>query len=252
MAGLEPMIWVLAAGITVLAGFVKGVVGFAMPLIMISGIASFLPVETALGALILPTLVSNGIQLLRDGPAAALASARRFWVFIAVGVAAIFLSAPLVRVLPGAVLLGVVGFVALGFVAFQLAGWRLRVPPGSERRAEIGLGLASGAIGGVSGVWGPPTVMLLTALDVPKREHIRVQGAIYSVSALALAVAHLRSGVLNASTAVLSLTMIAPALAGMWVGLRVQDRLDADLFRKATLVALALTGANLLRRGVAG
>ena len=39
--------WV-AVGVTLLAGFVKGVAGFAMPLIMISSFSAFLPPEQAL------------------------------------------------------------------------------------------------------------------------------------------------------------------------------------------------------------
>ena len=59
MAGLEPQAFVAALAIALLAGFVKGVVGFAMPMIMVSGFAMFLPKELALAGLILPTLVTN-------------------------------------------------------------------------------------------------------------------------------------------------------------------------------------------------
>jgi hypothetical protein len=38
----------------------------------------------------------------------------------------------------------------------------------------------------------------------------------------------------------------------MLVGYRVQDRLDQDLFRKATLWVLVLAGLNLLRRAAMG
>ena len=46
----------LAAAITLMAGFVKGAVGFAMPMIMISGLGSFMAPELALAGLIVPTL----------------------------------------------------------------------------------------------------------------------------------------------------------------------------------------------------
>ncbi|MFB1024878.1 MAG: sulfite exporter TauE/SafE family protein, partial [Octadecabacter sp.] len=53
--------------VAVLAGLVKGVVGFAMPMIFISGLTLVLPPEQALAALIVPTLVTNGWQALRQG-----------------------------------------------------------------------------------------------------------------------------------------------------------------------------------------
>ena len=69
--GLDPVTFVFALAIGLLAGFVKGAVGFAMPMILISGLGSILPAELALAALILPTLVTNGMQALRQGTGAA-------------------------------------------------------------------------------------------------------------------------------------------------------------------------------------
>ena len=42
-----------AMAITLFGGFVKGTVGFALPLIMISGLSAILPPQVALAALIL-------------------------------------------------------------------------------------------------------------------------------------------------------------------------------------------------------
>ena len=52
MAGLSPHAFWAALAITLFAGFVKGAVGFAMPMIMISAFSSFLPPEVALAGLI--------------------------------------------------------------------------------------------------------------------------------------------------------------------------------------------------------
>ena len=252
MAEIEAGVWGLAAGITVLGGFVKGVVGFAMPLVMVSGMASFLPVETAIAAMILPTLVANLLQVLRDGPAEAVRSAQRFRLFLTIVIVSSFFSAQLVWILPSDVLLLLLGGVVLGFVTVQLSGWRMRVRAETQRRTEVGMGIAAGGLGGFTGSWGPPTVMLLTALEVSKREHVRVQGAVYLLGALTLTIAHVQSGVLSRSTAVLSTAMVLPGLIGMWLGFKVHDRIDAELFRRLTLIVLLLVGLNLLRRGLTG
>jgi hypothetical protein len=110
----------------------------------------------------------------------------------------------------------------------------------------------SGFFGGLSGVWGPPLVMYLTALDTPKTEQVRVQGVAFGLGALLLLAAHVQSGVVNAATAPLSLALILPAMLGMWAGIAVHDRLDQALFRRATLVVLVLAGLNLLRRALFG
>ena len=71
MFGLEIWQFWAAIGITLFAGFVKGAIGFAMPMIMMSAFGSVLPATTALAALILPTLVTNIQQVFHQGSAEA-------------------------------------------------------------------------------------------------------------------------------------------------------------------------------------
>lgn len=247
--GLAPPELALAALVAAGAGFVKGAVGFGMPMLMISGLASFLAPDTALGALILPTLVTNAVQAFRHGPAAAFGTARRFRLYIAILLCTIFVTALWVPNLPRPLMLGLVGTLILLFVASQLAGLSLRRPPGPVPLA-VGLGLAGGVSGGLAGVWGPPTVAYLLALNVPKVEMIRAQGVIYSVGSVVLLAGHVRSGVFSGEVVWLSALLVVPVLVAMSLGLRAQNRLDARRFRLATLLVLGLAGANLLRRAL--
>mmetsp|Transcript_22657 Transcript_22657/g.37189 ORF Transcript_22657/g.37189 Transcript_22657/m.37189 type:complete len:256 (+) Transcript_22657:2694-3461(+) len=246
---LTPGLWLIALSIAVLGGFVKGVVGFAMPMVVISGLSSFIDPELALAGLILPTLVANGTQAFRQGIRPALVSARRFWVYLSVGGVVLICSAQLVRVLPIGVLLGFIGLAVTLFALVQLAGWSLRL---ARQRADVeaGIGAFAGFLGGLSGIWGPPTVMYLTALNTEKTEQMRVQGVIYGLGAVALVGAHIGSGVLRAETLPLSLALIAPALLGQWVGGKVLDRIDQTAFKRATLLVLLIAGLNLIRRAV--
>ena len=94
--------------------------------------------------------------------------------------------------------------------------------------------------------------MYLTALDTPKREHVRVQGVVYGAGAVTLAIAHLNSGVLSGTGLSLSFALILPALLGMGIGVLVQDRLDQKRFRLVVMIALTFAGLNLIRRGLFG
>jgi uncharacterized membrane protein YfcA len=58
--------------------------------------------------------------------------------------------------------------------------------------------------------------------------------------------------VLNELTAPFSVVLLIPAFVGMQLGFWLSDRLNPDVFRKATLVVLVLAGANLVRRAVVG
>lgn len=243
----SPTLLVAAIGVTLLAGFVKGAVGFAMPMIMISALSTFLPPELALAALILPTLVTNGVQALREGGAAAWATVVRFRVYLLAGFVALMISAQLVRVLPQGVLFGLIGGPIAAFTGLQLLGWRPRLSR-PRPAVEAAVGAVAGFTGGMSGVWGPPLVAYLTAIDTPKADHVRIQGVIYGLGAVALLGAHVGSGVMRAATLPLSLLLILPAAAGMALGLRLHDRLDQATFRRVTLLILFLAALNLLRR----
>ena len=100
IAGLPLWAFLMAAAVTLGAGFVKGAIGFAMPLIMIAVLPSFMPAQTALATLILPVLASNLHQSLRHGVAPALDSGRKFWRIILATMIGILITAPFVVVLP--------------------------------------------------------------------------------------------------------------------------------------------------------
>ncbi len=248
-----PLLLLLAAvGLTFLAGFVKGVTGFALPMIMISGMASFLAPEVALAGLILPALFANYWQAGRQGLGPALSSARKHRGFIAVVLICLVISAQFVTHLPASTLFLILGIPVTLFAVLQLIGWRPTLDAEDHLVAEIGVGVFAGGIGGLSGVWGPPTVLYLTALNVPKVEHVRVQGVAYALGATALTLAHLRSGVLDANGLRFSALLVLPAMLGMAAGFAIQDRLDQEKFRWAILVVLVASGLNLTRRGVFG
>ena len=250
IADLSVATFAAIAAVTLLAGFVKGAVGFAMPMIMMSGLTAFLPHETALALLILPTLVTNTAQAFRDGPDAAWNSIRDYRWHIGAVVVFLCLSAQFVHALPDRWMAALLGVPVLAFALWQLAGLPLAIPLRHRRRAEIGLGVIGGLYGGVSGIWGPPLLVYLLSVGARKAEAVRVQGVVFLIGAAALIPAHLASGVLNRATLPLSVAAVMPAMLGLWAGFRAHDRLDQTRFRRWTLVLLALTGGNLVRQAL--
>ena len=57
----------------------------------------------------------------------------------------------------------------------------------------------------------------LTVMDVQK-EHIRTQGVIYGIGALALTFSHLSTGILNLNTLIYSAILVPAAILGMRLG----------------------------------
>ena len=234
------------------AGVVKGMTGFALPMLLVSGLASFLAPELALAGMIVPALVTNVWQALRQGGAAALRSAREHWRYLILMLVFLVISSQFVLSIPANALFLILGLTVTLFASLQLAGWQPKVDPGNRRKTEFGVGILTGISGGLTGTWGPPTVLYLTALNVPKVEHVRVQGVVYATGAVMLTLAHLRSGLLSGPGLGLSAAILPVALAGMAAGMMIQDRLDQRRFRTLVLMVLAVAGLNLIRRGLLG
>lgn len=250
--GLAPVTLALAIGVALIAGVIKGTVGFAMPLIMVSGLSTIMDPKLALAAMIFPVLASNAIQTFRQGFAEALSAAREFWRYLLIICVAIVITAQGVAQIPSQMFYLILGVPVVILSFIQLVGFRFHVPPHRRARAEWGIGLISGILGGIAGTWGPTTVLYLIAIDTPKARQMTVQGLIYGVGSAAFFAAHLKSGILNIHTIPLSTLLLIPAFAGLWLGFRIQDRMDANLFRKATLAVLIVAGLNLVRRGIMG
>ena len=125
-----------AAGALAAGGFAKGVVGFALPLIGLSLAGAFVPYQVAVALLIVPMLVSNLVQALRQGIGPAWVTLRRFWRLNLVLVVVIALAAQLVVALPDRFLFGLLGVTVSVFGASQLAGWRPRFPSTTGRASR--------------------------------------------------------------------------------------------------------------------
>lgn len=250
--GLGLTLWAFAAAMAVAlcAGFVKGVVGFAMPMIMISALSSFMPPELALAGLIVPTLVTNLSQALRQGIRPAVQSAKDYRLFLRAMIVGIALSGFGMRLLPVEVLFLALGVPITAYAALQLAGRSLTFRVEHRPAAELTLGAIGGLYGGFSGVWGPPMLVFLLSTRTGKVETVRALGVSFLVGALMLLVVHMQTGVVTVWTFAFSCLLTIPAQIGMQVGYWAQDRLDPARFRWWAQVVLVVMGLNLIRRAM--
>ncbi len=244
--------WVLCFLVTLFAGFTKGVTGFALPMIMVSGMASFLPAETAIAAMVVPTLVGNGWQALRQGRKAAVESFRTHWILILSTLIFIFVFAQILGGLEIRVLMMVLGASIVFVSLLQIIGFHLSIRPERRKLGAVITGIIAGFFGSIAGTWGPPTIIYLLAIGTPKKEQVRVCGILFGLGALVFWIAHQRSGIITSETMGLSFVLLIPMFIGLFLGLRAQDKIDQATFRKIILWVLLLAGLNILRKAWLG
>lgn len=250
--GLTFWIFCFVTAVYVLGGYIKGAIGFALPVVAVAGAATVVDGRTAVATAIVPVLVANSMQVLRAGLLPMIASLERFWITALVLMIAIGLSAPLLAWMPDRVFLLILGVGVGLFGGAQLAGWRPVIAPSGEKPWGVVTGAVSGFFGGVTGSWGAPVVIYLSALSVPKIEQVRATGVIFLLGGFVVTPVHIATGVLNETTGALSFAMVPATVLGVYLGQKLQDRLDQDRFRRITLIVLVVSSANLLRRAAFG
>jgi uncharacterized membrane protein YfcA len=227
----------LMAGGVLLAAFVKGAVGFGFPALGTPLLSLVVDVKTAVVVLILPNLLMDGIQFTRRG--APLATVRRFGLMLLAGAAGMVLGTRALVLLSPETAGLVLGAFVLCFVVVNATGLAPTVPARWEQWLSAPAGFAAGVIGGLTNAPVTPLVLYLQAIGLGKHEFVA-----------AVALSSIWYGLLPWSLVGMSTGLIAVALGGFAVGLRVQDRLDQRTFNRAVLVFLAVLGVWLLVRAL--
>ena len=231
------------------AGFIKGIIGFGMPMIILGASAAISLPSLGLAVLILPTLVTNMYQVSLFGQTQLISSIKEFKFFLLSCLLGLFVGAQLFVVANLNFLVGGIGLVVLVLSIIQLIKIEGPVKNNSMRLSSI-FGAITGLLGGATGIWGPTTVLYLTSIATPKQHQILVQGLTFAFSSVFLLFAHLYTGIFNHNTGPLSALMILPAMIGMLFGVSVQNYLNQEKFRLMTLISLCVGGVYLIFRSL--
>ncbi len=234
------------SAVAFVAAFVKGVVGFAYPMIMISGLSFLLDLEVAVAFLVLPLFVVNAVQALQFGVSKALRMSMRQWPIILSLSLTLLVTARFVIMVPHQFLWLVLGVTITAVASLQLIGWKFVIVQRYRRPAELLAGLGAGVFGGFAGVWAPLIVTYFISIAMSKRQNILAQGVIYTWGAIVLMLAHRTTEVLNAETMRVSALLVVPSVAGLLLGFALNSRLDSPTFRLCIQIALVAAGLNLI------
>lgn len=230
--------------IFVVAGFVKGVVGMGLPTVAMGLLSLAMTPAAAAAILIIPSLITNVWQLVTGPNFAALV--RRL--------ASMMLTLCLGTAIGIGVLIGAsssVASAALGAIlaVYGIAGITARrfiVPARIEPWLSPLIGLLTGLITGATGVFVIPAVPYLGSLGLAKEELIQALGLSFTVSTIALAAALALSGNYKLVAAGGSLLAVLPALAGMFLGQHVRNKLHPETFRRWFFIGLIVLGLYML------
>ncbi len=248
VAPMELATLIVVAGIFVLAGLVKGVIGMGLPTVGM-GLLSLLvaPVEAA-AILIVPSLVTNVWQMLA-GPRL-MPLIRRLWPFLLGTVGGTLAGTGW---LAGADARMVTVLLGVALTVYAVSGLRslsATVRPAAEPWAGPLAGGITGLITAATGVFVIPAVPYLQAIRLDKEELVQALGLSFTVSTLALALNLASTSALNASLGPASVVALAAACAGMALGGTLRMRLRPTTFRRLFFMGLLALGLYLAARSI--
>lgn len=248
MPELTPFDYAYIAAAMMLAGAIKGLIGFGLPLVAVSLLSSFLDVGLSLSLIILPIVFTNFWQGLKGGRAKV--ALKRFWGLLITLTIGIWIGSRIVATINPDFILLILGCVVLVFSLLELIDIRIAIAPQIERPAGLVAGLVGGLIGGLTTSYGPFLAAYMSALRMSKDEFVGSAGVIWFWASLSLLVAYGTANILTPERALISAGCVIPALLGMQIGTLARHRLNEELFRRILLIALVITGLNLLRRAL--
>lgn len=236
--------FILVLGVIILATAVKAALGFGFPLIAVPLSTLLIGPRNAVLLIAIPVVVTNFAILLRGGGTTA--DFRRFGGLLLAVVLGTVATAPFLGRLDPALLTMVVGATAVLFAG--LSFWNLvpTVPRAVQGYAGPLVGLFAGVVGGVTGIFAPPIAAYIHALRVDKRVFVFWLTASFMLGGLTQAVSYYRLGLYTSNVVFYAAVACIPALLGTRLGLWIQDRLPAEVFRRLVLALVLVTGVSLV------
>jgi len=232
--------------IFILAGFVKGVTGMGLPTVAMGLLGIFMPLPVAAALLVIPSFVTNVLQLL-SGPAIMQIISRLWLMMLLILAGTVAASALLISINPAWSAFGL-GVALILYATFTLVSPSLTVSPPWEKWLSPVIGGVTGIITGATGVFVMPAVPFLQSLRFSKDELVQALGLSFTVSTVALAAGLYLHDAFRVEQFSLSLLSVFPALAGMWLGQKVRARIGARRFRQCFLLFLIVPGMELTSR----
>ncbi|MBT5664893.1 MAG: sulfite exporter TauE/SafE family protein [Rhodospirillaceae bacterium] len=227
----------MVAGTVVLAGYLRGFVGFGAALIIVMVLNQVLdplaavPIATLSGVPVMIQLLPNAFR-----------HAERSFV-TPFGLAA-FAAAPLGALVlvsvDAEIMKMAISLFVLAMVVMLHKGWRLGGRPGSG--VLIGAGAIAGFVQGAASVGGPPAVVVaLSRPGAPQQQRANVIGAVTTLSLCSLAPLWYY-GLFTRDVIFISIAIIPFYTGSTWVGARFFSHQGHRHFRNAALLALAAIG----------
>ncbi|MBT3430675.1 MAG: sulfite exporter TauE/SafE family protein [Proteobacteria bacterium] len=241
-------VYLITGLIFLLAGTVKGIVGFGLPLVSITLLTPLYGLVDAIAVMVLPAMVTNFWQALNGGRFTSLW--KRLWpLYLSGAVSTVIATSALVQIdvqWPTVLL----GSVILAYSLVGLTAWQPAEPGRRETWLSPATGVVTGLITGLTGVLVFPLTIYFQALNLDRRALFQAMGIYLLMANVALALVFGWQSAFPEEITQLALIGIVAGFVGMALGQRIQAHLSAQQFKRVFFCSLAVVGAYIFLRAL--
>lgn len=235
-------VWLML--IFILAGVVKGITGMGLPTVAMGLLGTLISVPMAASLLVIPSLVTNLWQAW-CGPAV-FPLFKKLWSMMLFSAFSTLIAMVFLTQMNSAWARFALGCALIVYAMYSLVAPKLSVSRRAEQWLSPVIGLLTGLITGITGVFVIPAVPYLQALDLNKDELIQALGLSFTVSTLALAIGLSLQHQFDVGKISLSIFVLIPALLGMWLGQKIRHKMNPQRFKQFFFAFLMLLGLQLM------
>jgi uncharacterized membrane protein YfcA len=250
MAEIDPVLLVLLVLATFAGAISNGLIGMGMALFVVNVLAAALGSKNAVVAMSIISPVTSGYQLWLNRGAAGIIP--RILPVLAGAFVGSLVGAQLLVILPAWVISFALGLFTIQFVVDQARHERPQMTGHRERMFGPFAGFVSGTTNGAIGASGPVIGSFLLAIGLRAREFVFGISLVFLFQGITRGSLFFLFNQYSIPVVVTAVALLAPALVGQQVGLRLRGRLDAKMFRRVILLVLFVSSLNLVLRGLDG
>lgn len=233
------------AGIILFAGLVHGTLGLGFPLVATPLLALFTDVRTAILITLLPTASINVFSILHGGRWSE--SIGRFWPLAAYAVAGgIAGTSLLVNSDPAPFKLLLAALVLLYLFVSRIGAFRMRWIGRHLGLSMLVFGLIAGFAAGTTNVMVPLLIIYSLEVGLQKTAMVQVFNLCFLSGKLTQIGVFAAAGLLTGHLLLTTTPLAAIAIAALFTGMNLRDRIPTDTYRKIVRCILVLLALLLI------
>ena len=244
MTGTELIPFICAVVSMFLGSFLKGTIGFGLPIITTPVMILFLPLPEVISLQILPICAANIQQCWLTRSQVPIL--KLFWPMILANIIILFFGSFILVKLNTEVLMPIIGLlIILQAIVTDSPIFKITRP---KRIKPLILfsGIASGVLGTISSFYAFPSVQLMFGMRLKRDEFVFIVGFFLETGSIALWLGILVNQISVINNLPISATLMIPTLLGMFLGNRIRNRIKKGWFQNIVRGTLILMGVFLI------